>query len=446
MTGGSFGGGTMDMPFGLSGGGHVAPAAAAGAPGLASSASVSGSIPMAEELPSAPLSMEAAADVTEEDEDDDEPISSPGQGGPAGRKERPPSLAHLKRNTMLVEHGLNRMMSFRSDVISSPADGSAAKGPAGGVAAGLTPTSPFPPMSPADPNLKEEGVYEDPSGDADYDPVYYSCDPRTKSYDVSLDLSKSRGLGLVLAPLIEGYPLATVIKRFSTSKDGSQGAAESAGIHMFDILTHINGINITKFDHDKTVDAMRKALKNKDRPLRLRLFDRSTVMTERCDRMWAFFGKPRLEGEVAKAPAKIKGIAWVDRYIIQNEVLHVGVDDRKSVLRKYMMLWHPDRFMARFGKKILSDEYREGIFKKAQWVSQEVSLAKVEIEDVEEAAAERVRKGVDHAQTTGGSAVNTEGQTAKEAPRRVIHDGYLYKRALKSGRNWRRRFEVMGRG
>lgn len=391
---------------------------------------------MASHMASAPPALPMDIPMAEEAGDDGAADFS----SPLHKRRGKPSLhiGQARQNTMLVESGKDRMMSFGDLSNMGPLTPQSPDFSQGGT--------PMPPVTPASQQPSSEGCFDDPFKDKDYDPVYYHLDPRHNSYDVTLDLTKSKGLGLVLAPLIEGYPLATIIKRFSTSKDGSKGAAETAGVRMLDIMTHINGINICKLDHEATVDAMRKALKNKGKPLRMRLFARSKIMTERCDAMWAFFGKPRTE-DFDAPPSKIKAIAWVDRYIIQNEVLHIAIDDRKGILRKYMMLWHPDRFMARFRKKIFSDEYHDAIEQKSQWVSQEISLAKVEVDDLQEAAAERVKKGVDHAQASGGSAVNHDEQEAKVAEVRVVHEGYLYKRALKSARNWRRRwFSLNNRG
>ena len=79
------------------------------------------------------------------------------------------------------------------------------------------------------------------------------------------------------------------------------------------------------------------------------------------------------------------------------------------MLRKYMLLWHPDRFGNKYGKFAFEADDLDRLYDKVQWVSQELSVCKVELdEDAEKKEVkEAAKRDKEEAEAQGEGGAHT---------------------------------------
>eukprot|EP00947_MAST-08B_sp_MAST-8B-sp1_P001263 g1263.t1 len=310
-----------------------------------------------------------------------------------------------------------------------------------------------------------------------YDPTYYNLegDERAaQTYEVTLDIGSS-ALGLVMAPMIQQNEKATIVKSFSKRLDGSKGAAEKCGeIAPFDLLLKVDGEDVTDMAYEDCIKLLKKTIgKPRDasggRQITMTLFRRSAVMKNLREASLAFFKDALAQQRRASFQAggglqkKLRwtDLCWVDRYIVRHHVVYdTPQEDRKSVMRRYMLLWHPDRFVAKYGA-LFADGDARFLAERVQWVSQELSLSKAEMAEDEERQAEKLRKAHEEAAAKeakegagggggGGGATGGPPVPGMPPPRRrrdTVREqmsGFLLKEAISSAnKNWRRRYFVL---
>ena len=82
----------------------------------------------------------------------------------------------------------------------------------------------------------------------------------------------------------------------------------------------------------------------------LGFFRRSDAMRRIRDAclLWFEAAKALPRGQAPPRLMHWSEFKWVDRYIVHGHMMDTPKGERTSLMRKYMMLFHPDRFVSRF--------------------------------------------------------------------------------------------------
>ena len=302
-------------------------------------------------------------------------------------------------------------------------------------------------------------------GDFDYDPTHYGYKGEelvAATFDAVMDIGAS-SLGLVMAPMIQSNDRATVVKSFSKRLDGSQGAAEKCGtIKRFDLLMTVNGKLIDGTVYEDCIKLLKEAIRHPvigplgNKQVTMGFFKRAEVMKNRRDACLAWFKEAQAlpRGQTPARQMRWTEFQWVDRYIVRGHILDTPPEDRKSVMRRYMLLFHPDRFVGKYGKFFV-DQDLEIIAERVQWVSQELSLSKADMEEDEERQEQKMEKQREDARVKEEKAGGPEGGGPSAIPARTRKraatvreqmSGFLLKEAISASigsKNWRKRYFVL---
>ena len=302
-------------------------------------------------------------------------------------------------------------------------------------------------------------------GDFDYDPTHYGYKDEellAATFDAVMDIGAS-SLGLVMAPMIQSNDRATVVKSFSKRLDGSKGAAEKCGtITRFDLLMTVNGKLIDGTVYEDCIKLLKEAIRHPvigplgNKQVTMGFFKRAEVMKNRRDACLAWFKEAQAlpRGQTPARQMRWTEFQWVDRYIVRGHILDTPPEDRKSVMRRYMLLFHPDRFIGKYGKFFV-DQDLEIIAERVQWVSQELSLSKADMEEDEERQEQKMEKQREDARVKEEKAGGPEGGGPSAIPARTRKraatvreqmSGFLLKEAISASigsKNWRKRYFVL---
>ena len=84
----------------------------------------------------------------------------------------------------------------------------------------------------------------------------------------------------------------------------------------------------------------------------LGFFRRSDAMRQIRDAclLWFEAAKALPHGQAPPRLMHWSEFKWVDRYIVRGHMMDTPKGERTSLMRKYMTLFHPDRFVSRFSR------------------------------------------------------------------------------------------------
>ena len=82
----------------------------------------------------------------------------------------------------------------------------------------------------------------------------------------------------------------------------------------------------------------------------------------------------------SKQALGLRDIPWVDRYMIEKDVMKLDDTEADRSIKKCIIFWHPDRFPSKFSKRFRPADY-EQMQHMALSTSEEMSLAKVRVRD-----------------------------------------------------------------